>query len=177
MEGADPSGLNLDPSLLQTTIGSLLQSPAAAQMFLNTLNASSQAQSLGQTQNGHTPSKLGNANYGQYGDNQDPTMALFSPLPSSLVNNTNDLVGAYQKAAGVGGDVDKLQESIDSLVRSMGLDLPQHNGSAPNMPASNLNADSTLPSEGTFDDTELDDLLDQLAQSSGPNAASEQVDA
>lgn len=170
MAGSDPSGLNLDPSLLQTTIGSLLQSPAAAQMFLNTLNASSQSQHLGQ------PGKVSNPNYDQYGNKQqqDPTLALFSPLPSELVNNNNSLLGAYSKAAGVGEDVEKLQESIDSLVRSMGLDVPQHNTGSNGVAPPNGNhvkTDSSLPSEGTFDESEfnVDDLLDQLAQSSGPN--------
>lgn len=117
----DQSGLNLDPSLLQTTIGSILQSPAAAQMFLNSLNSSAQAQTL-------TAPAKGVVAPSPSSDNTDPTPALFSPLPQmnqGLVNNANDLLGAYHKAAGVGDDVDKLQESIDSLVRSMGLDLPQ----------------------------------------------------
>ena len=40
--------LNLDPALLQTTIGSLLQSPAAAEMFLDSLTHSVQGQALNQ---------------------------------------------------------------------------------------------------------------------------------
>lgn len=36
---------------------------------------------------------------------------------------SNDaLLKSYQDAAGIGNDVDKLQESIDHLVRSMGLE-------------------------------------------------------
>ncbi|GMK55776.1 hypothetical protein CspeluHIS016_0208320 [Cutaneotrichosporon spelunceum] len=162
LEGADPSGLNLDPNLLQTTIGSLLQSPAAAQMFLNSLSHSVQGQSLS------TPSKAVPPAPSVTGPNvNDPTLALFSPLPPELVNNTNNLFGAYQKAAGVGGDVDKLQDSIDSLVRSMGLDLPpgDPNGASTNGTASTgYHQDTSLPSEGTFDGGEfnVDELLDQL---------------
>jgi heat shock transcription factor len=158
LEGADPSGLNLDPNLLQTTIGSLLQSPAAAQMFLNSLNASVQGQSLS------TPSKVPPSPPVSGPNVNDPTLALFNPLPPELVNNTNHLLGAYQKAAGVGGDVEKLQDSIDSLVRSMGLDLPAAgaNGAAGN--TGGYQQDTSLPSEGTFDESEfnVDELLDQL---------------
>lgn len=168
LEGADPSGLNLDPSLLQTTIGSLLQSPAAAQMFLNSLNSSVQGQSLS------TPSKVPPSPSVTGPNVNDPTLALFSPLPGELVNNSHNLLGAYQKAAGVGGDVEKLQESIDSLVRSMGLDLPDGetmNGSTTSasstVPAGGFHNDTSLPSEGTFDDGEfnVDELLDQLTKS------------
>lgn len=171
LEGADPSGLNLDPSLLQTTIGSLLQSPAAAQMFLNSLNSSVQGQSLS------TPSKVPPSPPVSGPNVNDPTLALFSPLPGELVNNNNQLMGAYQKAAGVGGDVEKLQESIDSLVRSMGLDLPDGgvtsgsttsaSSSVPVVPGGGQSHDPSLPSEGTFDDGEfnVDDLLDQLVKS------------
>lgn len=156
----DASGLNLDSNLLQTTIGSLLQSPAAAQMFLNSLNASSQGQALA------TPQKAG-AGVGvkpspTIGGEQaaDPTLALFSPLPNhdGLVQNQHELLGAYQKAVGVNNDVNKLQESIDSLVRSMGLDLPeaQQNPHEP-MPVS-------CGPEGTYADGDfnVDELLDQL---------------
>lgn len=153
--GADASGLNLDSNLLQTTIGSLLQSPAAAQMFLNSLNASSQGQALATPQKGVKPSPT-------LGGEQaaDPTLALFSPLPNQdgLVNNQHELLGAYQKAVGVNNDVNKLQESIDSLVRSMGLDLPdaQQNPHEP-MPVS-------CGPEGAYTDGDfnVDELLDQL---------------
>ncbi|BEJ15941.1 hypothetical protein CspHIS471_0505460 [Cutaneotrichosporon sp. HIS471] len=160
LEGADPTGLNLDPNLLQTTIGSLLQSPAAAQMFLNSLSHSVQGQSLS------TPSKVPPSPPVAGPNVNDPTLALFSPLPPELVNNTNNLLGAYQKAAGVGGDVEKLQDSIDSLVRSMGLDLPSGsvNGTSTNGADSGYHQDTSLPSEGTFDggDFNVDELLDQL---------------
>lgn len=94
---------NLDPSLLQTTIGSLLQSPAAAQMFLNSLSASAQGQALTSHSHPHNPSLLnpnpnGNASTsasasahdmnteglgtGSGTKDLDPTLALFSPLPS-----------------------------------------------------------------------------------------------
>lgn len=174
LEGADPSGLNLDPTLLQTTIGSLLQSPAAAQMFLNSLNSSVQGQSLS------TPSKVPPSPSVTGPNVNDPTLALFSPLPQQLVNNNHDLLGAYQKAAGVGGDVEKLQESIDSLVRSMGLDIPDHASNGTTTSASSavpggINHDHSLPSEGTFDDGEfnVDDLLDQLTKSN--NDSGEEV--
>lgn len=147
---------NLDPSLLQTTIGSLLQSPAAAQMFLNSLNASAQGQALASQPNPHNPSPLNpnpNANANPNGNasisatapginaggngtgsgakDLDPTLALFSPLPShsALTSQSNDLLKSYNDALAVGEGVDNLQESIDSLVRSMGLDLP-HGGSS-----------------------------------------------
>ncbi|BEI85075.1 hypothetical protein CcaverHIS002_0504760 [Cutaneotrichosporon cavernicola] len=160
LEGADPSGLNLDPNLLQTTIGSLLQSPAAAQMFLNSLSHSVQGQSLS------TPAKVPPSPPVAGPNVNDPTLALFSPLPPELVNNTNNLLGAYQKATGVGGDVEKLQDSIDSLVRSMGLDLPSGsaNGTCTNGADSGFHQDTSLPSEGTFDGGgfNVDELLDQL---------------
>lgn len=157
---AAASAYNLDPSILQTTIGSLLQSPAAAQMFLNSLNNSVQGQTLntphpapnGQpsfpfpnqdTQHSSStssssqqrPSSFPNAASGQ--EAADPTLALFSPLPnhSALVNHSDQLQRSYQGAADMSQDVDKLQESIDSLVRSMGLE--------PN--SSNANADASLP--------------------------------
>lgn len=152
--GTDASGLNLDSNLLQTTIGSLLQSPAAAQMFLNSLNASSQGQALATPQKGVKPSPT-------IGGEQtaDPTLALFSPLPNhdGLVHNQNELLGAYQKAVGVNNDVNKLQESIDSLVRSMGLDLPDQQNPHEPMPVS-------CGPEGAYTDGDfnVDELLDQL---------------
>lgn len=239
------AAFNLDPSILQTTIGSLLQSPAAAQMFLSSLNNSVQGQSLtpmrgvfspglggagtggtasgnmqsyGSTGNndgsgGNTGSRLKNNGQGAYtfagsggamlngntntGSNaagaastggsaggsgyfgqafspgadftnaalghfggtsstsaapytntndgtsnnnnnnipashvsmyDDPTLALLSPLPmpsqDALLDNQANLMRTYQNAAGMEGDMDKLQESIDQLVRSMGLDMP-----------------------------------------------------
>ncbi|WVW83480.1 hypothetical protein I302_105501 [Kwoniella bestiolae CBS 10118] len=147
---AAASAYNLDPSLLQTTIGSLIQSPAAAQMFLNSLNNSVQGQALQSTKPTPQPTPQQNQNQTQnqnyqnpingLGDSTslDPTLALFSPLPNqdSLMQSTNDLMKSYQDAVGVNGGVDQLQESIDSLVRSMGLDLP--NGQ------NNLNGDLDL---------------------------------
>ncbi|WVF72537.1 hypothetical protein IAT40_007354 [Kwoniella sp. CBS 6097] len=169
---AAASAYNLDPSLLQTTIGSLLQSPAAAQMFLNSLNNSAQGQALQSpgssslrntvpgTSAGHFPfnnntsintntnnnnlnnSLPGSTNIGSsnaapasgqtngIGTSLDPTMALFSPLPhqDALMQSTDDLMKSYQDALAVNGGVDQLQESIDSLVRSMGLDIPPGTG-------------------------------------------------
>lgn len=134
---------NLDPSILQTTIGSLLQSPAAAQMFLQSLNNSVQGQALA------TPSKQvfnPNPNDNNPNDNNinppsfpfdpppiDPTLALFSPLPNNaaLLGNNDALLKSYQDAENMNADVDKLQESIDSLVRSMGLDLPMNQNQNP----------------------------------------------
>jgi heat shock transcription factor len=125
------AAFNLDPSILSTTIGSLLQSPAAAQMFLNSLNNSIQGQAL------QSP-RLSNA--GQVpqfplhpqsnGADIDPTLALFSPLPNqdTLLAQNDALLKSYQDAASMGADVEKLQESIDSLVRSMGLDVPNGAG-------------------------------------------------
>ncbi|WVR04934.1 hypothetical protein IAU60_001946 [Kwoniella sp. DSM 27419] len=142
---AAASAYNLDPGLLQTTIGSLLQSPAAAQMFLNSLNNSVQGQAL--TTPAKTPMSNLNPNHNMqqnypfpsHPDNHsgqgptdgsllDPTLALFSPLPNqeSLMQNNDALLKSYQDAVAVNGGVDHLQESIDSLVRSMGLDLPNN---------------------------------------------------
>ena len=124
--------LNLDPALLQTTIGSLLQSPAAAEMFLNSLTHSVQGQALNQPQSNGQGSGTNNAQPNNYfsaptqtngNPNNDPTLALFSPLPNqaALLANNDELLRSYQEAVGVGADAQKLQESIDSLVRSMGL--------------------------------------------------------
>jgi heat shock transcription factor len=98
-----------------------------------------------------------------------------------------DLLGAYQKAMGVNGDVEHLQDSIDSLVRSMGLDLPSGStpsatapppptAQAPAVPTSNIPNHSLAP-EGTFDDPDfnVDDFLDQLARTSDVTAP-EQTD-
>ena len=121
--------LNLDPAILQTTIGSLLQSPAAAEMFLNTLNNSIQGQALQQTGSTNT-SQVNQIPSQPQQTSTDPTLALFSPLPNqaALVDNNDALLKSYQQAAAMGGDVEKLQESIDSLIRSMGLDLPHGEG-------------------------------------------------
>lgn len=180
----DLTGMNLDPSLLNTTIGSLLQSPAAAQMFFNSLNSSVQGQALGSSRNA-APSPLR-----QEAASQDPTLALFSPLPNTpsqaQVNHQADLMGTFQKAVGVNDDVNNLQESIDSLVRSMGLDLPQtpvgqQSGHVPSASVSTAPTttstsgpstgpsmhDTSLAPEGTFDDPDfnVDDFLNQLAKS------------
>lgn len=114
---AQAGAYNLDPSILQTTIGSLLQSPAAAQMFLNSLNNSIQGQAL------QTPQKTAPT---PPVDLADPTLALFSPLPNqtALQANQDQLLKSYQDAQGINQDMGKMQESFDSLVRSMGLDLP-----------------------------------------------------
>lgn len=142
---AAASAFNLDPSILQTTIGSLLQSPAAAQLFLNSLNNSVQGQTLNTpnpvpTNQPSYPFPTQNPNIAQSNqtypnmnpqgttqgmeDALDPTLALFSPLPNQdgLMNHSDNLLKSYQGAAGMNQDVDKLQESIDSLVRSMGLE-------------------------------------------------------
>lgn len=175
---AAAQAFNLDPALLQTTIGSLLQSPAAATMFLNSLNNSVQAQSLtSPTKNqpiqpiqsnypfpaqygpngtnnglGNTNPNVNSANYdfnalnnfnpnglnGYPNQNQgydptidnsdafDPTLALLSPLPNhdALLTNNHDLLNAYEKADKMGTNVANLQETFDSLVRSMGLEIP-----------------------------------------------------
>jgi len=153
---AAASAFNLDPSILQTTIGSLLQSPAAAQMFLNSLNASAQGQALANgnpspfktqtnpNQSSFTqPSTSTSMNgidqnlfpFTDYNQPQDPQQALFEPLhnQNQLINQQNDLLRTYQNADNINGDVDKLQESIDSLVRSMGLDLPGGTGEQGNV--------------------------------------------
>lgn len=162
LEGADPSGLNLDPNLFHTTIGSLLQSPAAAQMFLSSLNSTVQGQSLS------TPTKVPPSPPVAGPNVNDPTLALFSPLPPELVNNTNNLLGAYHKATGVSDDVLKLQDSIDNIVRDMGMELPNSgaNGTASgDNKVGGYQPDTSLPSAGTFDDCQfnVDDLLDQWA--------------
>ncbi|TXT09136.1 hypothetical protein VHUM_02610 [Vanrija humicola] len=186
--GENAAGLNLDPNLLQTTIGSLLQSPAAAEMFLNSLNASSQGQALSTVKGQNVQASPSHSDL-----SSDPTMALFSPLPhqQGIINQNSDLIGAYQKAADVGQDVDKLQESIDSLVRSMGLDLPQTPGgsiaglsAAAQAPSTTTSAapvrsqqqqpgtqGETQPlsvhaADGAFDDSEfnVDEFLDSLAK-------------
>jgi heat shock transcription factor len=96
-------------------------------------------------------------------------MALFSPLPSGLQSQNQDLISAYQKALNVNQDVGDLQDSIDSLVRSMGLDLP--NGATPT--ATPATTATTAPStaapgtaDGAFDDPNfnVDEFLDQLAK-------------
>lgn len=147
---AAASAYNLDPSILQTTIGSLLQSPAAAQMFLNSLNNSVQGQTLTPLAQSLPNGLGGQSSYpfpqtdtqgqahqqqqqqfsNQNQAHQDPTLALFSPLPNqdSLRSHSDNLQRSYQGAADMSGDVDKLQESIDSLVRSMGLE-PNNNQS------------------------------------------------
>ena len=56
------------------------------------------------------------------------------------MDNNDELLKSYQQAVGVGVDVDKLQESIDSLVRSMGLELPNGDGQAGDAQAVNGNA-------------------------------------
>jgi len=181
--------MNLDPSLLNTTIGSLLQSPAAAQMFFNSLNASVQGQALQHNAKAPAPSPPAPPN------ENDPTMALFSPLPGGLVSHNQDLIGAYQKAMNVTEDVGHLQESIDSLVRSMGLDLP--NGttgttptpSGPSAPSLSTDTssipttsttipDPSLAPEGTFDDQDfnVDEFLDQLAKSNEGGPSEETTD-
>lgn len=132
---------NLDPAILQTTIGSLLNSPAAAQMFLNSLNASVQGQALqsgpqdqlGSQSFASGSSSGSNALAGQYVNDKgevvsDPTLALFTPLHHNndgLVNHTDQLIKSYQDAAGMEQDVQGLQASINDLVRSMGLQLPE----------------------------------------------------
>lgn len=183
---AAASAFNLDPSILQTTIGSLLQSPAAAQMFLNSLNNSAQGQAL------QTPSKLNpnqaqpQAGLGQGGsgfpfngpvrngngfdtnaqdDGLDPTLALFSPLrhQNALLQNDEALMKSYQEAVGINGDVEKLQDSIDSLVRSMGLDLPDStNQSSTSDLNANTGGDNGLG--GLDSEFNVDDFLEHLAQ-------------
>ncbi|WWC69799.1 uncharacterized protein I206_103742 [Kwoniella pini CBS 10737] len=188
---AAASAYNLDPSLLQTTIGSLIQSPAAAQMFLNSLNNSVQGQAL------QTPTKTGQHLQQQQQQQQqqapqnyqtsaipqinsdaslDPTLALFSPLPNqdSLVQNSNDLMKSYQDAVGMNGNVDQLQESIDSLVRSMGLDLPTN--TTGDLSSGNTNASGNMngfnasgmggEGEQLLDpDFNVDEFLEHLAKS------------
>ncbi|WWC85159.1 uncharacterized protein L201_000016 [Kwoniella dendrophila CBS 6074] len=202
---AAASAYNLDPSLLQTTIGSLIQSPAAAQMFLNSLNNSVQGQAL-QTPNNNNNSNINtpikpsplstnqtnyqlqpnNAGIGGIGcggggagedllTSLDPTLALFSPLPNqdSLMQSTNDLMKSYQDAVGVNSGVDHLQESIDSLVRSMGLDLPNNGTNNDNMPKNDLipNANGNTNNNGSGmgeqlidPDFNVDEFLEHLAK-------------
>lgn len=139
------AAVNLDPAILSTTIGSLLQSPAAAQMFLNSLNNSIQGQAL-QTPGNKIPNSYGfppssgqmdqlqsRSNYPMPSNtnpnpdpNADPTLALFSPLPNSdaLLAHNDALMKSYQDAVNMDTDVNGLQESINELVRSMGLDVP-----------------------------------------------------
>ena len=167
---------NLDPSLLQTTIGSLLQSPAAAQMFLNSLTSSTQGQAL------QTPQKSSAPSYFAPQNPSDPTMALLSPLPNQdgLRQHSSDLQQTYENAAGMQTNVDELQASIDSLLRSMGLELPNGNaggdangdGQAANgtvKPGSNGAADvatsnGTDPVDPEFD---MDDFFAHLESQGG----------
>lgn len=149
------SPYNLDPSLLQTTIGSLLQSPAAAQMFLNSLKQSAQAQSLAYPGQAPNFSSTGNSNVNGQGQNwnlgtsaySDPTLALFNPLPNSpgpgmaldqgaLEDNQAALLRSYENALGVNQGVEELQRGVDELVRSMGLDVGSGGGPIP--PASGV---------------------------------------
>ena len=149
---AAASAFNLDPALLQTSIGSLLQSPAAAQMFLNSLTHSAQGQALSTPRgsvNFGAPASGSNSNPNQLQNQQnnyfanlsnnpfdggsaggtgftpqaDPTLALLSPLPNyqALAQNNEALLKSYEDAMAIGGDAEKLQEGIDSLVRSLGL--------------------------------------------------------
>ncbi|OXG28486.1 heat shock transcription factor, other eukaryote [Cryptococcus neoformans Tu259-1] len=177
---------NLDPSLLQTTIGSLLQSPAAAQMFLNSLSASAQGQALTSHSHPHNPSPLnpnpnGNASTsasasahgmntegvgtGSGTKDLDPTLALFSPLPShsSLASQSNDLLKSYNDALTVGEGVDNLQESIDSLVRSMGLDLPNGGSSSVGVDVGDGSGVGTGTGEGDGE-FNVDEFLQGLAK-------------
>ncbi|RXK36033.1 hypothetical protein M231_06681 [Tremella mesenterica] len=166
---------NLDPALLQTTIGSLLQSPAAAQMFLNSLNASAQGQAL------QSPTRGKNAVNVRpsppLGDNVDPTLALFSPFPNqSLMNNQNQLLKTYQDAVAVNGGVDELQESIDALVRNMGLDLPKGGQKVENVQPFPVEQMGQVGQTGVvgqggepgeFEDFNIDEFLNELAKN-GP---------
>lgn len=183
---AAASAFNLDPSILQTTIGSLLQSPAAAQLFLNSLNNSVQGQSL------NTPNPIPTAQPSypfpsqpqsqmnqQYQPTQnveeslDPTLALFSPLPNpnqdGLMNHSDNLLKSYQGAAGMNQDVDKLQESIDSLVRSMGLE-PNASGQQPQQDQQGgngmMDGSGFEMSNDAFDSNfDVDQFLTELAKS------------
>jgi len=183
---AAASAFNLDPSILQTTIGSLLQSPAAAQLFLNSLNNSVQGQSLNTPNPVPTnqpsypfPSQPQSQMNQQYQPTQnveesfDPTLALFSPLPNpnqdGLMNHSDNLLKSYQGAAGMNQDVDKLQESIDSLVRSMGLE-PNASGQQPQQDQQGGN--SMMDGSGfemgndAFDSNfDVDQFLTELAKS------------
>lgn len=117
----------------------------------------------------------------------DPTLALFSPLPNynGLMQSNDALLKSYQDAAGIGTDVDKLQESIDHLVRSMGLDLANGQGGAEGQNGlsgvgaqANLNvpsADGTgvggagsgagvLEDYGLSSDFDVDEFLDNLGK-------------
>jgi hypothetical protein len=100
---------NLDPSILQTTIGSLLQSPAAAQMFLNSLNNSVQGQALQSPRPSNADQQPQFPLHPQAnGVDIDPTLALFTPLPNqdTLVEQNDALLKSYQDAAAMGTDVD-----------------------------------------------------------------------
>ncbi|ORY32098.1 hypothetical protein BCR39DRAFT_524145 [Naematelia encephala] len=176
-----PAPYNLDPALLQTTIGSLLQSPAAAQMFLNTLNNSVQGQAL------QTPTKAATQpnNYSpiaaQGEPSVDPTLALFSPLPnhSAMMNDNAALLKTYEDAAAMGTDVDKLQESIDELVRSMGLELPNgYEGTGASADGTTMSVGNgsdhasghgQLGGEDTLGDAgfDVDEFLEQLGKTDG----------
>ncbi|KAK8870049.1 hypothetical protein IAR55_000619 [Kwoniella newhampshirensis] len=175
---AAASAFNLDPSLLQTTIGSLLQSPAAAQMFLNSLNSSSQGQALS-TPNAKLPPpnqpsfpfdapRMPQTNVDP---NMDPTLALFTPLPNqdALMSHSGNLLKSYQDAASINGGLDQLQESIDSMVRSMGLDLPANTGDIkPDVGGMDGNALMGIGngSEQLVDpDFNVDEFLEHLAKS------------
>ena len=64
------------------------------------------------------------------------------------MQTSDALLKSYQDANGIGTDVDKLQQDIDSLVRSMGLDLP-------------ANGEQGSGSEPDFN---VDEFLDHLAK-------------
>lgn len=93
----------------------------------------------------------------------DPTMALFSPLPNyqALSQNNDALLKSYENALGVGDDVDKLQESIDSLVRSMGLQPSDAQGAGST--GGNLPADG-MGDMGLDPDFNVDDFLEHLGK-------------
>ncbi|KAI9638631.1 uncharacterized protein MKK02DRAFT_22296 [Dioszegia hungarica] len=182
------SAYNLDPSLLQTTIGSLLQSPAAAQMFLNSLKTSAQAQHLPYPNgNGQGGGSNGTGNGNGNGGGPDPTLALFNPLPSpsledsQLLANQAELMRNYENAIGVGGDVERMQKGIDELVRSMGLDvgagaLEQGQGGGSGLSPVSEGGGGPGGGPGAGVDTSLDEIFGVPNQDSQGRGSGRRVD-
>ncbi|KAK4687276.1 hypothetical protein P7C73_g2844, partial [Tremellales sp. Uapishka_1] len=158
---AAAQAFNLDPAILQTTIGSLLQSPAAANMFLNSLKASSQGQQALQTPTKASFSDASTYPFPNGNENGNHGLDLYSTGLPALAESSDQLLKSYGDANAVGGDVEKLQESIDSLVRSMGLDLPNGDAGMNGHMNNNGNGDGN---GGLGDDFNVDEFLEQLGK-------------
>ena len=87
------------------------------------------------------------------------------------MNHSDNLLKSYQGAAGMNQDVDKLQESIDSLVRSMGLE-PNPSGTGQQPQQDQQGGNGMMDGSGfemgndAFDSNfDVDQFLTELAKS------------